>query len=127
MGTKQTKRDFKAFEQHRHRAAQLLSRGMPQTEVARRVRSVGKMSQCGHRRRPLAYPAPKISAVQPILPAMDMIAAHCDHVRPRTRRPYALRDQRIRVKFFGFFMAPFFQMISLLQTGGGSLCRFHGV
>ena len=37
MGTKRYKRDFKALEQRRHKAAQLLSRGMPQAEVARRV------------------------------------------------------------------------------------------
>jgi transposase len=37
MGTKRTKRDFKALEQRRHKAAQLLSRGMLQAEVARRV------------------------------------------------------------------------------------------
>jgi putative transposase len=37
MGTKRYKRDFKALERRRHKAAQLLSRGMPQAEVARRV------------------------------------------------------------------------------------------
>lgn len=37
MGTKRTKRDFKALEQRRHKAARLLWRGMAQAEVARRV------------------------------------------------------------------------------------------
>ena len=37
MGMKRYKRDFKALERRRHNAAQLLSRGMPQAEVARQV------------------------------------------------------------------------------------------
>src|SRR3569833_2568662 len=37
MGMKRYKRDFKALERRRHKAAQLLSRGMPQAEVARQV------------------------------------------------------------------------------------------
>ena len=46
MGTKQYKRDFKALEQRRHKAAQLLSRGISQAEVARRV-GVSRQSLSG--------------------------------------------------------------------------------
>ena len=67
MGTKRYKRDFKALEQRRHKAAQLLSRGMPQAEVARRV-GVSRQSvsvwaraldedQQAWRRKPLGVPA----------------------------------------------------------------------
>lgn len=37
MGTKRYKRDFEALERRRHQVARLLSRGMPQAEVARQV------------------------------------------------------------------------------------------
>lgn len=67
MGTTRYQRDFKALEQRRHQAARLLSRGMPQAEVARQV-GVSRQSvsvwaralaedQQAWRRKPLGVPS----------------------------------------------------------------------
>src|SRR3569832_2224765 len=73
MGKKRYKRDFKALERRRHQAAQLLSRGMPQAEVARQVgvsrQSVSAWAQAladdkqAWRRNPLGVP-PVVGAVE---------------------------------------------------------------
>src|SRR3569833_820439 len=73
MGMKRYKRDFKALERRRHKAAQLLSRGMPQAEVARQVgvsrQSVSAWAQAladdkqAWRRKPLGVP-PVLGAVE---------------------------------------------------------------
>lgn len=67
MGTKHYRRDFKALEQRRHHAAQLLARGIPQAEVARQI-GVSRQSvsvwayaltedKQAWRRKPLGVPA----------------------------------------------------------------------